>query len=222
MAKQENSKRSPISKSPAAAQNPALKYFHKSEVIRYGIELLIVMCGVFMGIMAGEWNSDRHLNQQRKLIMTNLKSEIKQNAAQLDRAIKYHTKIAATLDSLWLSSDQKQLAQLFLDGRGFNQIPGWHGLGVSILENSVYESARISDVFSGMELPMLTGLSRIYREIDGYNQVGRKLQDRLFDINSQTKFIDVLLTIEIVRGDILGYEKYIKTQLETFAGQMEE
>ncbi len=69
---------------------------------------------------------------------------------------------------------------------------------------------------------MLTGLSRIYREIDGYNQVGRKLQDRLFDINSQTKFIDVLLTIEIVRGDILGYEKYIKTQLETFAGQMEE
>ena len=53
----------------------------------------------------------------------------------------------------------------------------------------------------------LEQISDVYNQITNYNAIREKIFSRMYNINSDTKLIDVLLIIEIIRGDVMGFEK---------------
>lgn len=181
----------------------------KAQFFQYTIELLIVMAGVFMGMLLSDWNSNRNQEKLRQAVLVNMVAEIEQNQAELKKAVEYHRTLMTMMDSLWQHTGKEALGKPFIDGHGFAQIPHWRGLGVKNLGNSVYEAALLSNIFPGMKPALLERISQTYKMISSYNAIGEKLLDRLLGITAETKYMDVLLTIEIIREDILGFEQVL-------------
>ena len=187
---------------------------NKTDLWRYAIELVIVMVGVFLGILVSDWNEGRNHERLKQTLLSNMVAELETNKLRLDNAYEYHSKSFSILDSLWKSWDQSTLIKPFFEGRGFMQIPNWKGIGIPLLKKSSYESAVISNIFPDMNPKLLEQISNIYDDITIYTSGREKIVDRMYNINSNTKLMDVFLIIEIIRGDILSSEKYLSNKCE--------
>jgi hypothetical protein len=187
---------------------------NKTEIIKYGIELFIVMIGVFLGMLASEWNTNRSQELLLQTSLSNISLELETNENYLKNSLRYHEKINEILDSIWKIIDKAKLYKNFMEVHGFSQIPNWKGIGMRTMQNSSYESAIIGKAFVNMNPTILEKISKIYSDFSTYNSTKEKITDKIININSETKLIDVLLTIEIMRSDIMNYEKYLKDECE--------
>ncbi len=182
---------------------------NRSEIIKYLVELLIVMVGVFLGMLASQWNENRNQDNLMKESLANITSELQINENFLQNSIEYHKKISGIIDSIWRRNDRKNLYKSFLEGRGFNQIPNWNGIGMNVMQSSSYESAIINKAFVNMKPFLLESISKTYYNFSTYNSLKDRIANRLFSIDSGTKNIDVLLTITIIKDEVFNNEKYL-------------
>ncbi|MBZ0200390.1 MAG: hypothetical protein K8H86_11020, partial [Ignavibacteriaceae bacterium] len=143
----------------------------------------------------------------------NISNELEQNSNKLLYSIDYHKILEKSIDSIWANTPQKDLNKKLLENKGFSQIPNWKGIGLSKLNTSSYNSALISNIFPGMQPDIVESVSKTYQDIEIYNSIREKILNRFYNIDSNTKYIDVLLIIEIIKGDVIDFENKLHKEI---------
>ena len=95
---------------PAAAENKTVRY------LKYAVgEVLLIMVGIFLALQLNNWNKGRKLEQQRLVLIENLKTEFQANADQLDQRLLAWGEITSGLKDLMQISSGESNLQLSYD-----------------------------------------------------------------------------------------------------------
>lgn len=188
----------------------------KNDLLKYGIESLIVAFGVFLGIVISEWNAQRKINNQVDRSLNYIIEEIHDNTAALEYAIAYHKKIAREFDSATKNMDKNKYFTYYFEDGGFqfNELPSWKGPGMAILENSAFESAKLSGTLQELDIKSLQFISKMYAQQETYTMYGKAVFNKLTDIHSESKTFDVILILSVMSNDLLYSEQGLKEYLE--------
>ena len=116
------------------------------------LQLVLIMAGVFLGIVAGNWNEQGKSKKLTRVTIYNLIKEMEGNKIRLTASVAYHEKLANITDSLMRSLKADQVSRSFHSSVGFPKIKGWTGPGMAQLENSVFETAKIGNAFTNIPL----------------------------------------------------------------------
>ncbi|MEP2025958.1 MAG: hypothetical protein ABJH98_14385 [Reichenbachiella sp.] len=181
----------------------------KQKIWEYFTQIIIVIFGVFLGLLLNEWNSGRKDRNRQKVILSHIIKELKSHKNQLNRVIPYHGSMTQTADSILSKSTEEELTKPFIWNGAWSKIPKWQGLQLFPLRTPTYESAKFSEVLSGMDSELLESITGYYESVHTYNSFCNGLTQQVFQINSKTEYVDALLLIMIIKGDILGTEKGI-------------
>lgn len=185
-------------------------------------QLIPVAVGVYLGILAGNCNENRmHQNQQNELLK-NISLELKSNKEKLDVAYAYHIKIGDIADSILNNSPKEKLEQRFFENEGFFGIPGWRGVMIPPLEQSVFDSGIISNLMSGMDFKSLNKISKTYNQQKQYKEYCQVITQKFIstDVNVTTRFI--LNDLLILKYDIPSMEGHLIKNIEEVIQYLEE
>ncbi len=188
----------------------------KGKIGKYLLDLLIVAFGVFLGMVVSDWNTQRKTKGQVEKTKQYIIDELKTNIHNLEYAIKYHTQLRVEFDSIASTmNDEDRLANYYRNKKfRYNKIPSWTGPGITLLDKSVYEGAKMGNFLQEFDIKTLQLIARTYRHQDGYEVLGKKMLDKLFSIDFDTKTIEVMSFMELLIFDILPSEEHLKTHLE--------
>jgi hypothetical protein len=101
-------------------------------------------------------------------------------------------------------------------------LPGWKGLGTAYPETIIYESAKISGVFQELNITTIKRIASIYKGLEMYSKFSQSQLDQLLAINSETKVIDVYRLIELIKFDMLNFEKALLNELKLSVKELKE
>ena len=85
---------------------------------------------------------------------------------------------------------------------------------IAPLENTAFESTKISGIIKEYDIEFLQSISKVYNIQKNYSEFGTSIMNRMMTINSATKVIDVLGTVELMSTDLLVYEKKLLDAIE--------
>ncbi|WP_422361620.1 DUF6090 family protein [Reichenbachiella sp.] len=194
---------------------------NRHKIWEYIIQIVIVIFGVFLGILLSEWNNDQKDNNRQKVFLSHMASELNGHKNQLDLVIPYHESITKAVDSVISNSSKEELKTAFIWDGAWGKIPKWQGLKLFPLRTPTYESAKFSEVLAGMDSELLESITGYYESVNSYNTLCNGISEKILDINSQTEYVDVLLLVMIIKGDVLGTEKGIKASTDSLIQKIE-
>lgn len=178
----------------------------KTKISEYFIQLILVVVGVFLGILASEWKASNNLKINQKEVLKNIKLEIQDNLEIVKRAQDNRTKFTKSLDSLYpLLSDDIVKEPLF--DRNFNdRFPNWKGIGVGQLSSAMFDMAKYSNLLSSMDIQIASQLSKTYAVQDGLSKTRDTFIKKFFDFDSQTTYRDALRIMSAIRQELGSFE----------------
>ncbi len=176
----------------------------KSQFKEYIIQILIVIIGVFLGMLASDWNSNKNLKKNRKAILNSIKNELNSNMENLESLEKSRKSFYVSHDSLSNILTEEILNERFFDAPFMQRLPNWKGLGNTSLEDAMFDAAKFSNIFIGMDIELLENLSKIYLRQKSMVSTHETLLDRFYNIDSNTKYKEVNRLIWQVRQELWG------------------
>ncbi len=193
----------------------------KKPVLQILAELVLVAAGVYMGLLANNWNEERRRADNKREFLTNLALEIKANKASLRQSLTYRTAILAASNKLNQGLDPKTRSTRFWTMGGFNLIPGWRGVQNPALENSVYQAGVISSALSELDFKTLNAVAQVYSFQEEY-----KMWVRLLVIEQTTTIGDAATTSEVLGRlqwwhDVIGLEKELIRKYDGALAQLQ-
>jgi len=196
----------------------------KNGFTKYFFEALIVAFGVVLGLFLSEWNAQRKSDKNVENTLIYITNEIESNVVKFENAIKYHEQIALKFDSITASLTEKDLDAIYYTNTKFKhfEIPGWKGLGTATPETIIFESAKISGVFQELNITTIKSIASIYKRLEMYAKFSQSQLDQTIAINSETKVIDVYRIIELMKFDILSFEKSLVNELNLCVKELRE
>lgn len=190
--------------------------FSKQAFLKYFLELLVVAFGVFLGLIASNWNADRKMKVEVDRTKTFIIEEIETNIESLAFAIRYHEQLAVKLDSVLANLDEDIYLKPFFKNKQFKlgKSIGWTGPGVVTLQRSIFESGKIAGILQELDIKTIQLITTSYEWQANYKMMVEKLLNKLFEIDSSTKVADVIGIVEMISNDLLMNEKRTKEHLE--------
>lgn len=170
----------------------------------YLAQLIIVMLGVFLGILASEWNSDRKLKKHRQDVLLSIRREIELNKEVLQTNLGKMQPFYTAMDSLFrngLITEDLQ-AERFQDRPFYERLPNWQGMGADQLSSAMFEAAKFSNVLPGMQIPLLEQLSRTYSKQQFVIEVNATFLNQFLNFDSGLSYGDVLGLIDRIRQEL--------------------
>ncbi|WP_223032517.1 hypothetical protein [Hanstruepera marina] len=179
---------------------------NKIKFSEYFIQLVLVVVGVFLGILASEWNASNNLKSNQREVLNNIKLEVQANLETVKRAQKNRIKFNKSLDSLYpLLTDEIVNEPLF--DKNFNErFPNWRGVGDGQLSSAMFEMAKYSNLLSSMDIEIASQLSKTYTVQNGLNKTRDSFLEKFFDFNSQTTYSDALRIMSAIRQELGSFE----------------
>jgi len=192
-------------------------------ILKYLIEFIIVAFGVFLGVFVSEKNAQNKINNNTEKSLTFIIEEIDSNIMKLTNSIDYQSQIIASLDSVTHNLRQSDIGNSYYKNRKFrfNNLPGWRGMGLPSLETISYESAKMNGVIGGLNIHTTRLIARAYNRQEAFTEFSKKVNNKLLEINSNTKLIDVLGIFELLKYDIFSTEKWLVNELKNFKEELE-
>ncbi len=170
-------------------------------------ELILVAAGVYLGTIASNWNEQRNERIQQKDFLQKLSKELESNQKKLQSALAYREHILKTSNGLFQKLGKDTLQAPFWSKGGFQLIPGWKGVVIPTLENSVYQSGLISNTLRGLEFDDIHAIAQIYNNQEEYKLWTRTLIfDRITTIDGKTTTWEALSLLN-AWSDIVTLEK---------------
>ena len=194
---------------------------YKEQVKDIALQMIPVTLGVFLGIIAGDYNQSRNHIKQQKLFLENISYELKANSKKLEKAYQYHASLGLNIDSLMANIDEDELSKPFLSELDFSVLPGWYGINIPTLENSVFESGIISNSLSDLDFKTINQIAMIYNSLKEYKEITKSLANRFINVNSQTSFREIILMVQILTTDIKEMEKNMALSSQKVATYLE-
>ena len=200
------------------------RFITKAESFKYILELLIVAFGVFLGVLVSNWNSERKYQKSAEITVNLIIHEIENNIGSLNSSIEYLEGLKHDFDSIKKTIPKSAMYSPYFetDVFKFSYMHSWRGPGLPLLENSVYESAKLSGVFQSLSIEKLQLISSCYSVQESYSKFAESILDRLYGLNSNTKTSDAIAIIEILTGDNLSTEKHIRERLLSSVQEIQE
>ncbi len=192
-------------------------------IVKYSLDFLIVAFGVFLGVYLGEKKERKKIENNTYNAYTEIISELKSNAQRLENVILYHEQIAIELDSTTslLTREDYELGYFYNKDRfNFTKMPGWKGFYTAGLSKTFYESAKISGVFQELNIKTMQLIASIYEAQDNYLDFSKQSLNKLLDMDSDTKVIDVvgqlqrLSKFDIYQTEIVLLNSIVNTMKE--------
>jgi hypothetical protein len=160
-------------------------------------QFIPVVLGVYIGILASNWNENRVRRAEQQEYIENLKLEIQANKLKIEETIDYQEAILKSSRQVRKELDQKTLETTFWTTGHWNLIPGWEGLKIPSLENAVHQSGIMTNSFSEMEFPIIHTISRSYNHQENYEMLAQRLiLDNLSQMDNQVKTAEALNKLE--------------------------
>jgi hypothetical protein len=152
-------------------------------------QLIPVAVGVYLGIVASDWNTERKQKAAQKEFLNNVQLELLSNKLKLEKAVIYHASIVATADSLKKSLSQETLNKGFWSAGGWQLLDNWQGVEVPTLENSVYQTGIISNTLLGLDFKTINTIAQVYRYQDEYKPLAQKLfTDKIVNLKDESTY----------------------------------
>ncbi len=188
----------------------------------YFLQAILVFFSVFLGILAGNWNSNRLEKAKSKKFLENLVVEYEKNRKQLELKLDYHQLLKNASDSIFSKMDA-ELAQLTLmDMGGFSQSPHWRGTGIGSLEQAVYNSGMHSNAFDHIPIEYLSQISRVHSYENEYHRFTESISDKLINLEGRSLYTDFLIIQSILGSDVLSIEKNLIKSYEVMEERLKD
>jgi len=174
----------------------------KRKVIQYLYsqlnQFIPVVLGVYIGIIASNWNANRVRRIEQQEFITNLKLEIQNNREKLLETLAYQNAILASVRNVGEELDEEILASPFWKVGHWNLLPGWEGLKIPSLENAVQQSGIMTNALSGLDFTTINAISRSYNHQDEYKFYAQKLIfDKLTQLDNRATTREVFSNLEV-------------------------
>ncbi|WP_299245199.1 hypothetical protein [uncultured Aquimarina sp.] len=184
--------------------------------LKYLLEFVIVTFGVFLGIYVSEQENKKKIKQEREKSVNYILEELNDNKHSLEKAISYHQLIKTQIDSIVPTLNKKDVYEVYWGNEKFkhSQIKGWSGVRLANLENTAFEGAKISGMIQEYKIELVHDISKIYNQQKKYTEFGTSILNRMVNINSSTKIIDVFGSIKLMTGDLLFNEKQLLDRIK--------
>ena len=182
--------------------------------------------GVFLGFYIGERNNQKRTDQNTLNALTQIISELQSNAKNIEFAIEYHEKLSIELDSVTKNLTRNDYTLLFLENKerfNFAQMPSWKGYWVGHTNSIIFESSKISGVFNEFNIETIQIIAGIYEFQEQYAELGSQSLNKLLDMDSSTKVMDVIGLLErLVKNDIYSIEKLLLQEMKKSIEELEK
>ncbi len=185
----------------------------KNKALEYFLQLVIVVVGVFLGMLATDWSNARQQNKNQKLVLQSILKEMKINYAKVEQALAYHQKIFQAFDKVRAKENYNDAKYKFNSENLRKFFPGWRGVNMPNLDSDMYEMAKYSNTMPGMPYKIQENLSRVYHYQSLYNQLADKVVGRFLQFNETTQLNESIGVIWIMReggyaGELNAIKKY--------------
>lgn len=185
------------------------------------VQLLIVIAGVFIGMLLTEWNANRKLSNKIDTVLDQIKIEIKDNKALLESSIEYKRPFFIKYDSL-IKELNEELRNEPLYARPFHErLPGWRGIGGGRLDNAMFETAKFSDVLPEVDIELVKSVSKVYNHQDVYNKLRESFINQYIQLNSASTYNDALFLMGGIRQELGGYEVILLKEYDLILNKLE-
>lgn len=181
----------------------------KSKVGEYFIQLMLVVVGVFLGLLASDWSNSKQLKNNQDEVLQNIKLEIESNIAIVERAQKNRQRFNKSLDSIYPLLTKDVLNELLFDKNFGERFPNWRGVGNGQLSNAMFEMAKYSNLLSGMDIQVASQLSKTYAVQEGHDKARETFLNKFFDFNSKTTYNDAMRIMFAVRQELSSFENVL-------------
>lgn len=181
-------------------------------------QFIPVVLGVYIGIVASNWNENRLKKAEQTEFMKNLALEIQANKSKLEEVLTYQEAILISARKARQELDPNILESQFWSVGHWNLLPGWEGLRIPTLENSVQQTGITTNALSGLDFKIINTIARTYNYQEDYKVYSKRLIfDNLTQLSSEAKTAEVLAKLESWQ-DVINQEhsliKYYDTALE--------
>jgi hypothetical protein len=173
------------------------------------LQFIPVALGVFIGVWASNWNEDRKHKKTQQLVIENIVKELESNKRKIQFSIQAHENLRASLDTIDQAFSIKDRDKSIFGLGGFTVVPGWTGVKIASLSNSIYESGLISNAFSDVPFDLIHRINSIYNYQESYNEMTKPMLNRMIQSNKNTTVFDAISMMEFFSSDILSMEKNI-------------
>lgn len=123
---------------------------------KLGLELLVIVIGVLLGLMVNEWREGRNRQAVADNVLTGVASEMSDNHAQLTVMYRYYRTFIGNADSVATARG------LSFDALSAAEVPGWRGAMPPMLRSSSYDMLINSGIIKDVPFQVAHDLSRIY------------------------------------------------------------
>ncbi|WP_452602052.1 hypothetical protein [Pontimicrobium sp. MEBiC06410] len=166
---------------------------NKEKRIDYFLQLVMVILGVFLGMLASDWNSENNFNQNKLNLLNGLKTEIQSNVNYLksrkSKDIEPFFKSLDSLSALW-NADSTFLKQSYVGD--IEKFPKFPELGRAKLDDAMFEATKYSNILSSFEIELLKQITKAYNL--QYN-----IEDQHYKFSQRITFADTGSTNEEVK-----------------------
>ena len=133
----------------------------KKRIGQFLFQLLPVALGVYLGIVASNWNERSKMKTLKQETIDRLIVEYKSNTEQLKYAAAYHIEVSQNIDSLIRNLPAEALATPFFKNGGFSIVQGWQGVNMPSLDYSVYQTALMNGTLNELKFETLRRINQI-------------------------------------------------------------
>lgn len=160
-------------------------------------QFIPVILGVYLGIVASNWNESRVKRAEQQEFISNLHQELEANKSKIESTLKYRQGILNESRQLAGSLSSDTLEANFWAMGGFSLIPSWQGTNIPTLERSVYQTGLATNLMNGLEFAIINTVARTYNYQDSYNSFAQKLIfDKIINLEDRIKTRQVLNKFE--------------------------
>ena len=186
----------------------------KEKLIEYFAELLIIMVGVFLGMLITDWNAQRKLNTNRNEVLKSISRELQSNKEQIQNMLESRSRFSKSYDSLMVQLTSDDMDEAFM-AKPFNErLPNWRGIGDYSPDQSMFDAAKYSNVLIGMDISVLEHLTKIYRKQESLQPLQVTFLDKFFQINYETRYGEVDRMIGQLRQELWGNQYLLIRQYD--------
>jgi hypothetical protein len=177
-------------------------------------QFIPVVLGVYLGIVASNWNENRVKKAEQNEFIQNLTLEIQANKSKLEEALAYRQNMFLTGKKIRKELGQQKMEAKFWSVGGWNLVPEWEGLQIPTLENSVHQTGITTNALSGLEFKIINSISSAYNYQEDYKIWTHKLIfDNITQISSETKTEEALNKLE-AWNDVIHMEQVLIKQYD--------
>lgn len=123
------------------------------------LEIIPVMIGVFLGFMVSNWAESRKKTSQKKVLTTNIISEITENKKKIENVIEYHA---------MLRDSSRYYSNNFQSGQSINF---FSGVSTASLTSSAFETGIQTGLINEFSLDELREINELYTRQHSYENL---------------------------------------------------